>query len=165
MSVKMQINCLFLLISVLYFTNVIAASNYPNGCKLTQDFGHSGDEVLFNATGKQAFYLIRNNSHNSIELKRNETRDVFMSPPLIAVIHPGHSAAFASDTANVRFSCYKQGKDQTELTNCQTVLDICHYPFAKFAASNMGTYWVSTNKPQASIIQDSVAKGIYLRWK
>lgn len=164
MSVKMQLNCLFLIISALYFTNLRAAPHYPNGCKITQDFGWSGDELLLNETGKQAFYLIRNASGNTIELKRNETRDVFMSPPLIAVIKPGHSAAFAADSANVRFQCYK-GKEDPQLVNCQTVLDICHYPFARFAASNMGTYWVSTDKPQASIIQDAVAKGIYLRWK
>lgn len=164
MSVKMQINCLFLLISLFYYS-ISMATGFPNGCKITEDFGWSGAEVLLNETGRQAFYLIRNKSNSIIELQRNETREVFMSPPLLATIRPGNSAAFASDTPNLRFKCYKQEATNTELTECQAALDICHYPFARFAASNMGTYWVSTDKPQGSVIQDSVAKGIYLRWK
>ncbi|HAT8961810.1 TPA: enhanced entry protein EnhB, partial [Legionella pneumophila subsp. pneumophila] len=29
---------------------------------------------------------------------------------------------------------------------------------------NMGNYWISTNKSQNEVIQESVAKGIYLKW-
>lgn len=174
MSIRMQLNFLVLL-SLIYYGSSIAAVNkqvtktapvagFPNGCKVT-GFGFEGSELMLNETGEQTLYLIRNRANISIELQRHETRDVFMSPPLLASIFPNNAATFASDVANLRFKCYKQEKDNTALANCQDVLDVCQYSRAKFAVSNMGNYWVSVNKPLKEVVSATAKSGIWLYWR
>ena len=87
-----------------------------------------------------------------------------MTPPLQASIDPMNWAAFASDVKNINFKCYQHVNENTVNINCEDVLEICQYPRVRFALSNMGTYWISANKSQNAIIQDAVAKGIYLKW-
>jgi len=78
---------------------------------------------------------------------------------------PGQWAALASDQSNTHFQCLVRAEEDTlQQINCSKVLRICQYPRVKFALSNMGSYWVSTNKPQAKVIQDATKKGIYLKW-
>lgn len=139
------------------------AATFPKGCEVT-GFGYSDNYLILNETGDQTFYLIQNRTDDQIELERYETRDVFMSPSLQSKLNPDRWSAFACDVANMHFKCFKHKDNNTVLVNCGDVLEVCQYPRVKFALSNMGNYWVSTNKPQSSVIKEAIAKGILLRW-
>ena len=152
-----------ILISLLLINTAQAASSFPRGCDVT-GFGYSQNFLILNDSGKQSYYLVQNRSEAKIELERHESGDAFMSPPLQATIDPSNWAAFASDVKNLNFKCYKHIEENTSIVNCRDVLEVCQYPRVRFALSNMGNYWISSNKPQNQIIQDSVAKGIYLKW-
>lgn len=152
-----------ILISLLLINTAQAASSFPRGCEVT-GFGYSQNFLILNDSGKQSYYLVQNRSEAKIELERHESGDAFMSPPLQATIDPSNWAAFASDVKNLNFKCYKHIEENTSIVNCRDVLEVCQYPRVRFALSNMGNYWISSNKPQNQIIQDSVAKGIYLKW-
>ena len=152
-----------ILISVLLINTVDAASTFPRGCEVS-GFAYNQSHLILNENGEQAYYLIQNRSDAKIELERHETGDAFMSPPLLASIEPMNWAAFASDVKNLNFKCYKHVAENTSLVDCRDVLDVCQYPRVRFALSNMGNYWISANKTQNEVIQDSVAKGIYLKW-
>jgi hypothetical protein len=127
-------------------------------------FGYNQSNLILNETGEQSYYLIQNRSDAKIELERHDTADAFMSPPLQASLESMNWAAFASDVKNVNFKCYKHVEENTSLVDCREVLEVCQYPRVRFALSNMGNYWISINKPQQDVIQESVAKGIYLKW-
>lgn len=150
--------CLF----VLLITSAVAGT-FPRGCEVS-GFGYSENYLVLNDSGDQSYYLIQNRSDAKIELERHDTADAFMSPPLQATFEPMNWSAFASDVKNLNFKCYKHINEDTSPINCADVLDVCRYPRVKFALSNMGNYWISTNKTQNEVIQDSVAKGIYLKW-
>lgn len=175
MSIRMQLNFLVLLSLIYYGTSVAAHAKttaaakpavtlFPNGCKVS-GYGFESNELILNETGDQTLYLIRNRSNTNIELQRHETRDVFMSPPLLASIDPNNAATFASDVANLRFKCYKQIEGNTSLANCQDVVDVCQYTRVKFAVSNMGNYWISVNKPTKDVITATAKSGIWLYWR
>ena len=153
---------IFLILTIC--TTLAFGAKYPRGCEV-KGFGYNENYLILNDLGKQTFYLLKNETDQTIKLKRHETRDVFMSPSLEAKINPGKWAAFAADIENLHFNCYfiNDNEEETEVA-CQKVLDICQYPRVKFALSNMGNYWVSTNKPQKRVIKDAIAKGILLRW-
>jgi hypothetical protein len=152
-----------ILLSVLFINGLHAASSFPRGCEVT-GFGYNQNYLILNETGEQSYYLIQNRSDAKVELERHETGDAFMSPPLQASLSPMNWGAFASDVKNLYFKCYKHVDENTDLVACQEVLDVCQYPRVKFALSNMGNYWISSDKSQNAVIQDSVAKGIYLKW-
>lgn len=153
---------LLLCLSVVATTH--AASSFPRGCEVSGYHFDSNDLVL-NENNQQSFYMIQSIANQKIELEHYETRpDVFMSPKLETKFDPLHWAAFASDVDNMHFKCYTTENGERTETNCRHVLDVCQYPRVKFALSNMGNYWVSTNKPQAQVIKDAVSKGILLRW-
>lgn len=139
------------------------ASTFPHGCEVT-GFGFSDSYLILNERGEQAFYMIQNRSDNPIEIEHYETKDVFMSPKLHSKLDPYHWSAFASDIENQYFKCVTQEGDVMSTVKCSDVLDVCQYPRVKFALSNMGNYWVSTNKEQGQVVKDAVAKGILLRW-
>lgn len=143
--------------------NIAYSESFPRGCEVT-GFGYNGTNLVVNDNGNQSFYLIQNRGNRPIEMQRVANRDVFMSPPLTARLQPANWAAFASDIENMHFQCFYVENSNTEKVDCREVLDVCQYPRVKFALSNMGNYWVSVNKEQRQIIQDSTAKGIYLRW-
>lgn len=138
-------------------------SIYPRGCEVS-GFGFNQNYLVLNDKGEQTFYLIQNHTNTILELVHEETRDVFMSPTMRAKIAPHNWAAFASDVMNTHFKCLTPVGDTTTLVNCSDVIDVCQYPRVKFATSNMGNYWVSTNKAQRQIINDAAGKGILLRW-
>lgn len=140
------------------------ASNFPRGCEAS-GFGYNNNYLILNPDGQQTFYLLQNRSNTTIQLQHHETRDVFMSPKLESNLASTYWAAFASDEKNTYFQCSINHQDGTQtMVNCNDVLDVCRYPRARFALSNMGNYWVSTNKPQNMVIKEAVAKGIYLKW-
>lgn len=151
------------LLSALLVTTANAASNFPRGCEVT-GFGFEQNFLVLNETGNQAYFLIQNRSNVKIELERHESEESFMSPPLQATFNPASWGAFASDVKNVTFKCYQHSNENTSAINCSDVLEVCQYPRARFALSNMGNYWIASNKSQKDIIQDSVNKGIYLKW-
>ena len=162
----LKILCTLFFVNVFCLPSISSASIFPRGCEVT-GYGFVQNYLLLNETGTQTLYLMQNHSSTIIELEHYENHpDVFMSPQLESKISPTHWAAFASDTEKMQFRCYKLEGDQYEriVINCQDVLDICQYPRVKFALSNMGTYWVSTDKTQAQVIADATKKGIYLRW-
>ena len=136
---------------------------FPQGCELS-GFGFDDPYVIFNDTGNQTYFLIQNHSNTPIELQRVETEDAFMSPKLQNKIAPNNWSAFASDISNVNFQCISINDKKPTRVNCRDVLTLCQYPRAKFALSNMGSYWVSTNHPQKQVIRESIKKGILLRW-
>lgn len=150
---------------LLFFTffNSMSAFAFPRGCEVT-GFSYRENYLVLNEEGGQTFYLIQNRSNTQIEFERYETRDVFMSPKLQSKLNPSRWSAFAADVKDLHFNCYKHENNETALINCSDVLEICQYPRVKFALSNMGNYWVSTNKPQTQVIKDAIAKGILLRW-
>lgn len=138
-------------------------ANYPRGCE-AHGFTYENGRLVLNLDGGQTFYLIGNQATNTIELIRHETRDVFMSPSLKTKITPDNWSAFAADIQYMQFSCYQFKNNNTELVSCEDVLDICQYPRVKFALSNMGNYWVSTNKSRSRVIKEAISKGLLLRW-
>lgn len=145
-------------------THAKITSIFPRGCEVS-GFGYSDNFLILNETGEQTFYLIQNHSDKQIELEHYETDpDVFMSPKLQSKLGPGRWAAFASDVENMYFNCFIYKKEERVAVKCDELLDVCQYPRVKFALSNMGNYWVSTNKPQNQVIRDSIKKGIFLRW-
>lgn len=144
-------------------TTAAFSSMFPRGCEVT-GFGYHENYLILNERGAQAFYLVQNRSDKSIELEHYETKDVFMSPKLHSKVEPSRWSAFASDVEGLHFKCFTQEGDNISIINCSDVLDVCQYPRVKFALSNMGNYWVSTNKEQGQVIKDAVAKGILLRW-
>jgi hypothetical protein len=152
-----------LILSALFANALNAASTFPKGCEVS-GFGYTQNNLVLNESGEQSYYLIQNRSDSKIELERHNSADEFMSPPLQATLDPMNWAAFASDVKNVNFKCYKHVDENTALINCQEVLEVCQYPRVRFALSNMGNYWISINKTQQNVIQESVDKGIYLKW-
>ena len=152
------------------------ADTFPRGCEV-RGFSYDGRFLVLNETGEQSLYLIQNRYYKTIELRRLENPNVFMSPPLIARLDQENWAAFASDIKELNFECFiakpkievdkadvASIKPPLEQIDCREVLDVCQYPRVKFALSNMGNYWVSTNKKQSEIIHDAAGKGILLRW-
>ena len=139
------------------------AATFPHGCEVV-GFGYSDNFLILNEKGEQTLYLIQNRSDKAIALEHYETSDAFMSPKLYSKLEPMNWSAFASDVENMHFKCSTDEGDSTTIVNCSDVLDVCQYPRVKYAVSNMGNYWISTNKPQGHVIQDAVAKGILLRW-
>lgn len=153
------------IVTLAVFCNISAAStSFPRGCEVS-GFGFQSLYVTFNDTGSQTFFLIQNRSNLNIELERISTKESFMTPRLQTKINANQWAAFSSDVSNTHFKCFirEQSGDITPLT-CGNVLQICQYPRVRFALSNMGSYWVSTNKPQQQVIKDATTKGIYLKW-
>jgi len=152
------------LLLVTVSATAISGNLFPRGCDVS-GYGFNQPFLVLNEKGSQAFYMIQNRSNNLIELEHHETnKNVFMSPTLAAEIAPNQWAAFASDVSNFYFKCYrKQGSERT-LVHCRDALDICQYPRVKFALSNMGNYWVSTNKSQAQVVREATRKGIFLHW-
>lgn len=161
MSIKTTIGALSV-ISVLTI-NTTQAATFPKGCEVT-GFNYTNGNLILNEKGQQSYYLIQNRSNIQIELERHETGDVFMSPPLHAIIDPMNWGAFASDVPNLNFKCYQHIDENTAAVDCREVLEVCQYPRVKFALSNMGNYWIASNRSQYDVIQESVAKGIYLKW-
>lgn len=141
-----------------------SAASFPRGCEVT-GFGFNENDLVLNERGEQSFFLIQNRLDKKIELEHYETNpDVFMSPKLENKFDPSRWAAFASDIENLHFKCYTQDKGDRLAVNCRDALDVCQYPRVKFALSNKGNYWISTNKALEQVIKDAVAKGILLRW-
>jgi hypothetical protein len=152
-----------ILFSALIMNQVHATSTFPRGCEVS-GFAYSQNYLILNETGKQSYYLIQNNSNEKIELEHQSLDEAFMSPPLHANFESKSWGAFASDVKNLNFKCYKRSNEETSVVDCRDVLDVCEYPRVRFALSNMGNYWVAFNKSQNAVIQESVAKGIYLKW-
>ncbi len=158
----------FIIKSTLFSTILLCGAQsvhaFPRGCEVS-GFGYNQNYLILNDAGKQSYYLMQNRSDAKIELEHQSADDSFMNPPLHAIFEPMSWGAFASDVQNLDFKCYKRlDENNTTVVNCQDVLDICQYPRVRFALSNMGNYWISFNKSQNDVIQESVAKGIYLKW-
>lgn len=160
MACKKYLLCLLLSLGL---SQAWAEGVFPRGCEVS-GFGFQQNNLILNDSGKQMFFLIQNRSNDTIQMEHVETKEVFMSPKLESKLGPLQWGAFASDIPNSHFKCTKQLDNQTIDVNCNEVLDVCQYPRVKFALSNMGNYWISTNKPQAQVIKEATAKGIYLRW-
>jgi hypothetical protein len=153
----------YLPLSVLISTPMIHAAEFPRGCTAS-GYAFIDEYLVVNDQGNQTLFMMQNRVDKMVELQKYETKDVFMSPPLKGKMSPLLWGAFASDEKNTYFKCIIREGDQTAGVKCSEVLEVCQYPRVKFALSNMGNYWVSYNKPQAEIINDAIAKGIYLRW-
>lgn len=153
----------FCILSILFVSKLSLAASFPHGCEI-RGFGYNNNFLVLNEHGGQTFYLIQNHSNQTIELEHVELKEFFMSPKLRSTIAPANWSAFASDIENTYFKCSVKHEERIETINCESVLEICQYPRVKFALSNMGSYWVSTNKDQPQVIREAVAKGILLRW-
>ncbi len=156
-------NRLALLFSCALLCAAASAEPFPKGCEVS-GFGFQDPFITFNDTDEQTLFFVQNQSNIKIQLERVVVKDAFMSPKLQTTFDPGQWAALASDQSNTHFQCLVRAEDTLQQINCSKVLRICQYPRVKFALSNMGSYWVSTNKPQAKVIQDATKKGIYLKW-
>jgi len=158
---NLRLHSLFLL--GLLSAPTLATGSFPRGCEVS-GFGFQQSFVTFNDTGSQTLYLMQNRSMSSIELERINNEQSFMSPRLQSKLAPNQWAAFASDVSNMHFRCIKRVEDTVVPLACRDVLEICQYPRVKFALSNMGSYWVSTNKSLQQVVNEAAAKGIYLKW-
>ncbi len=147
----------------LILLNPLAANTFPRGCEVL-GFNYEQNFLVLNESGRQTFYLIQNRGDATIELERPAKNSAFMTPPLHVTLDPMNWSAFASDEKNAFFKCYKRVGEKASLIDCRDVLDVCQYPRVRFALSNMGNYWISSNKPQQSIIRDAINSGIYLKW-
>lgn len=141
----------------------VFAEGFPRGCE-ARDYQFIDYDLVLNKTGDQQLFLIQNRSSISVALGRRQGADDFMSPSLSAKLDPGRWAAFASDMPHLYFECHITEGEKARKIDCAQVLDVCEYPRAKFALSNMGNYWVSANKSRYDIVQDAASKGIYLHW-
>ncbi|MCA0403656.1 MAG: enhanced entry protein EnhB [Proteobacteria bacterium] len=158
----MSVRKTLITLSLILLSQTLFAT-FPRGCEV-RGFGFDSDYLILNDSGSQSFYLIQNRSNLQIILQRHEAPDVFMAPPLNATLDPAHWGAFASDVENLHFQCFTQDNENPVKIDCREALDVCQYPRAKFALSNMGNYWVSINKPQTQVINEAANEGIYLRW-
>ncbi|MBA2649938.1 MAG: enhanced entry protein EnhB [Legionella sp.] len=150
------------LLLIILFISSFCAEAFPRGCEV-RGFNYSQNFLELNEAASQSFYLIQNRSDVKIELERNETSNAFMNPPLHVAMDPMNWSAFASDE-KVIFKCYQHITEGTSPVDCREVLDVCQYPRARFALSNMGNYWIASNQTQQNIINDAIKKGIYLKW-
>jgi hypothetical protein len=140
------------------------ATSFPRGCEAT-GFVFYRDFLVLNEHGNQTFYLMQNIANQTVELEHFETKtDAFMSPKLEAKIASNHWSAFASDVSQLYFRCYSQKNGERAVVNCGEYLRVCQYPRVRFALSNQGSYWVSTDKIQSQVIKDATVKGIFLHW-
>lgn len=139
-------------------------SLFPRGCEAS-GYVFYRDFLVLNRYGNQSFFLIQNHSGETVEFEHYETKtDTFMSPKLEAKVAPTHWSAFASDIPQLYFRCYLNQNDHRFAVNCADFLNVCQYPRVKFALSNQGSYWVSTDKAQTQVIKEATAKGIFLHW-
>ena len=139
-------------------------SIFPRGCEIT-GFGFNQNFLILNEHGQQALYLLQNHSNQTVELEHYETKpDAFMSPKLESKLAPSHWSAFASDVQMLHFQCFVTHGDERSVVNCADILDVCQYPRVKFALSNQGNYWVSTDKVRQQVLTDATSKGIFLHW-
>jgi len=152
-----------IILTLLTMNSLSSASSFPRGCQVS-GFGYHENYLILNDNETQKFYLIQNRSNASVELEHHEINESFMSPKLHSKLDPSNWSAFASDISNLHFKCYTQDGENITILNCNDVLDVCQYPRVKFALSNMGNYWVSTNKDKSQVIKEAAAKGILLRW-
>jgi hypothetical protein len=139
------------------------ANNFPRGCEEI-GFGFQSPVITFNDSGSQTFFLVHNNSPELVALERLNTEESFMTPKLQAQIDANQWAALASDISNMHFKCLRHTADGDVLIQCKSVLSVCQYPRVKFALSNRGSYWVSTNKSLQQVVHEATQKGIYLKW-
>lgn len=155
-------SCLLLLVLLFPFNSAYSL-RLPEGCK-NVGYQFNDPYVILNPDGIQTFYLIENTSNSTIELQKRVNENMFMSPPLTAILDKGRWAAFSSDIQNTYFQCFVHDEYDINRVNCRDVVQICQYPRVKFALSNMGNYWASVNKSQRRVIRESIKKGILLRW-
>lgn len=160
---KQLINIFFIVMLNITNTAFVFAGVFPRGCEVT-GFGYEDGRLILNETGDQTLYLIQNHSSNKIMLEHFEIKEIFLSPKLRNKVSPGNWSAFASEIPSQHFKCFKMNGESQEEVDCSEFLEICQYPRVKFALSNMGTYWVSMNKPQPQVLKDAIAKGILLHW-
>ena len=151
------------LIFSLLTTPLVFANALPHGCE-SSGYGFQDPYVTFNDTGAQTFFLMQNEANAPIFLERVTQEEAFMNPRLQSKLNPSQWAAFASDTSNTHFKCSVPGDEAPRQVNCSEALKICQYPRVKFALSNMGSYWVATNKTLEQVIKEATTKGIYLKW-
>jgi len=140
------------------------ASAFPRGCE-SSGFVFKNGYLVLNEAGKQSFYMLHNRSKQQIEMEHYEPDpDAFMSPKLESKLLSSRWSAFASDVQNMVFQCFAMHGEVLNAVDCANFLEVCQYPRVKFALSNQGNYWVSTNKDQKQVISEATKKGIFLRW-
>jgi len=158
-----QVKFIMLVLASQFLFSQSHAAGFPRGCEVV-GFGYNNGILLLNDSGNQTYYLMQNRSPQTLQIQRIVNADDFMTPQLTARLDSNNWAAFSSDIANLPFECALIDGNTPVKVSCSEVLEICQYPRVKFALSNMGNYWVSVNHDQRQVINDSTAKGIYLRW-
>ncbi len=150
---------------VLLVSNSHTGFAFPRGCEVS-GFAFNQGHLVVNDNNKQTLFMLQNKGNTTIQLEHVETRpDIFMSPKLESTLNPNQWSAFSSDMSNFYFKCSIIENDNTShQVNCENYLTVCQYPRAQFPLSNKGSYWISTNKDQNQVIQETVKKGIYLKW-
>jgi len=141
------------------------AITFPPGCEVSGFAFHDGYLVL-NDSRRQTLFMIQNNANTELKLEHVETDPkVFMSPKLESKLNANQWSAFASDIPGFYFKCaIVQPDGHLQPVRCESYLNVCQYPRAKFPLSNNGNYWVSTNKVSTQVIEETTKKGIYLKW-
>ncbi len=143
----------------------IAAMAFPKGCEVS-GFAFQDNYLVLNDNGNQTLFMIQNTGTGNLSLEHIETRaDVFMSPKLESKLNTHQYSTFSSDISNFHVKCSIVDETGTATpVNCASYLSVCQYPRAQFPLSNKGNYWISTNKELTQVIQETVKKGIYLKW-
>lgn len=154
---------LFFIFTLCISPFVSAATLFPHGCEAT-DFQFEKGNLVLNPLGEQRLFVIYNHSTAPLEIQRFLSEDEFMMANFLVYLGANNWSAFASNITNLQFECRSKTTNHTIKVDCAQFLDVCVYPRAKFALSNMGNYWVSANKQQQDVVNDAAAKGIYLHW-
>lgn len=166
-----------LLISVCLLTlfaiqSVPAATEHDKrfikGC---QEVGHkfSGGRLVLTPMKveeyDQTIFFIHNVSMDRIVLKSITTDAAPLYPTWKTKINENRWAAFATDKQGIQFAClsggYGGGGNEVD---CQSAIEVCQFPRAKFGSNNQGNFFVTSNRSKYSARNAAIRYGILLRW-
>lgn len=112
----------------------------------------------------QTLFFIHNTYADNIRLEYQRTEKTPLNPLWQAKMHYNRWAVFATDQQGLVFSCYTDyGHSDVTRIDCQSAVEVCQYPRAKFGQNNQGNYWVVNNQSKIGARNAVIRQGILLR--
>ena len=142
-------------------------AKFPHGCKEVGYVFENSRVILrpMVIDSKQTLYFFYNKSYYEIYLKYQKPSHLTFSADHKTYIDGDRWTALAMDESEMQFTCsLVNGTRPMGQIDCARVLEVCQYPRAKFADSNMGIYWVIENSGLWRTIRKAIEVGILLRW-
>lgn len=113
----------------------------------------------------QTLYFVHNLSYDRVKLQYDRDSGSAIYPLWGASLKADRWASFATDKDDLQFQCFSDySSGFSEPINCDSVIEVCQFPRAKFAEHNRGNYWIPSNKSKYSTRNDAIRYGILLRW-